>query len=331
VSDFYKSKRVVVTGGTGFVGSHFAESLLELGATVVVPVHDRPLPIEHDGIETISCDLESEKDAFRICEGADYLLHCAGPVGAAGVGPEKLMHGISRGLSLLTKTLHAAWAQKVKRVLIFGSSTGYPALDHPVKEEEFWTGDVDPGYFGYGWMRRYMERVGEFMQNESDTDVTIVRPVAIYGPRDNFDPKTCHVISALINRAVSGEDPYVVWGKSSVVRDFLHVKDFVRGSLLALEKLPGAEPINIAYGKQTTVGEVVEAILKAAGRDDLAVQYDETKPTALPFRMADTTKAQVLLGFKPSISLEEGLADTVAWYKENQRLERVKSSLAHCE
>lgn len=318
MSNYYKDKRVVVTGGTGFVGGYFVEALLELGAQVVVPVHNRPLTVGNDRIEAIPCDLEVEEDALKICEGADCLFHCAGPVGAAGIGPEKLMHGISKGLSLLMKTLHAAWVKKVGRVLIFGSSTGYPALDHPVKEDEFWTGDVYPGYLGYGWMRRYMERVGEFMQRDSDTDVTIVRPVAIYGPRDNFDPKTCHVIPALINRAVAGENPYVVWGKADVVRDFLHVKDFVRGCLLAMEKLPCAEPVNIAYGKQTTVGEVVEAILKAAGREDAIVEYDETKPTALPFRMADTTKAREELGFEPSISLEEGLADTVSWYKKTR-------------
>jgi GDP-L-fucose synthase len=315
MSDFFENKRVVVTGGTGFVGSYFVEQLLDLGAHVVVPVHERPMTMTHERIETIPCDLENEDDALAVCQGADCVIHCAGPVGAAGIGPEKLMHGISRGLSLLMKTLHAAWAGKAGRVLIFGSSTGYPPLDHPVKEEEFWTGDVYPGYFGYGWMRRYMERVGEFMQRDSETDVTIIRPVAIYGPRDNFDPKTCHGIPALINRAVAGEDPFVVWGRADVVRDFLHVKDFVRGCLLALEKLPGADPVNIAYGKQTTVGEVVEAILKAAGREDAVVEYDETKPTALPFRMADTTKAREVLGFEPSISLEQGLADTVNWYK----------------
>ena len=318
MSDLFANSRIVVTGGSGFVGSHFVDALLDRGARVLIPVHQTTPAVDHPNCTFIPADLTSETEALKVCEGADCLMHCAGPVGASGVGAEKAMHGIVQGLVLLGRTLHAAWAQGVKRVLIFGSSTGYPELDHPVREEEFWSGDVYPGYLGYGWMRRYLEKLGEYVQRESSTQVTIVRPVAVYGPRDNFDPASCHVIPALIRRAVEGENPYVVWGRGDVVRDFLHIRDFVRGSLLALERLPGADPVNIACGRRTTVAEVVAAILKATGREDLEVRFDESRPTALPFRMADTSKARELLGFEPEISLEEGLRETVRWFVENR-------------
>ncbi len=315
--DFYAGKKVLVTGGTGFVGSHFVDLLIDRGASVRVSMHERPLHRQHPAIETVQADLSVEADALRACEGVDYVVHCAGAATGVGVSPAGKMRGIAINITLAAQVLHAVWAQKVKRLLVFGSSTGYPALDHPVAEDEFWTGDVYPGYFGYGWMRRYTELLGEFVQRDSGTEVTIVRPVAVYGPRDCFDPACCHVVPALIRRAVKGESPFTVWGSSEVVRDFLHIKDLVRGSLMALEKMPGADPVNIAYGKKTTVGQLVEAVLRAAGRAETEIIYDTTKPTALPFRMADTSKAKARLGFEPAISLEEGIAETVQWYVDN--------------
>lgn len=315
--NFFTGKRVLVTGGTGFVGGHFAEALHELGARVRVTVHTRPPYAASLPFECVRADLTREEDALAACEGMDLLVHCAGAALGVGVGSAGKMRGITDNVILAARVFHAAWAQGVGRMLVFGSSTGYPALDHPVREEEFWSADVYPGYFGYGWMRRYTERLAEFVQRESATAVTLVRPVAIYGPRDNFDPASSHVVPALIRRAVAGETPFTVWGAGTVVRDFLHVRDFVRGSLLAFERLPGADPVNIAYGAPTTIADVVAAILKAAGRPDCPVIYDATKPTALPFRMADTAKARRLLDFAPQIGLEQGIADTVDWFKGN--------------
>ncbi|MFC1653097.1 NAD-dependent epimerase/dehydratase family protein [Planctomycetota bacterium] len=322
---FYHSKVVLVTGGTGFVGTHFVEHLLKLGAKVRVPVHLRPLRIEDPNLEGISADLCQEDDALRMCEGIDYLVHCAGATGGVGVDSAGLMGGVAGNIIPAVVTFQAAWKQGVKRLLLFSSSTGYPALDHPVKEDEFWTGDVYPGYLGYGWMRRYMECLGQFIDRDSETRVTLVRPTATYGPHDNFDSNTSHVIPGLIRRAMASEDPFVVWGSPKVVRDFLYVKDLVHGSLLALEKLPGADPVNIGYGREITIQHLVESVLQAVGYGTDNIIYDESKPTALPFRLADTSKAKRLLGFEPTVTLEQGLAETVAWYKRNVRSQTVSA------
>ena len=312
---FYKGKLILVTGGTGFVGSHFVEELLRQGACVRVPVHLRPLRIREDRVETVEVDLTRQEDCLRVCRGVDYVVHAAGSVSAAGVTVSNPMTAITANLILTAQMLQAAWTEKVERFLLFSSSTGYPTADYPVKENEFWSGPPHPSYFGYGWMRRYLERMGEFVHSRSETKVAIVRPTAVYGRHDDFDPVTSHVIPALIRRAVAKEDPFVVWGSPDVVRDFLHITDLVRGSLLLLEKHAECDPVNIGYGEAVMIGQVVGLILEATGHRDAKVEFDESKPTTIPFRMADIAKAREVLGFAPMVALEEGLRETVEWYR----------------
>jgi GDP-L-fucose synthase len=203
--------------------------------------------------------------------------------------------------------------------VIFSSHTGYPPFEHPVKEEEYWIAAPHEFYFGYGWMRRYLERIGEFTASKSKTKVAIVRPSAPYGVWDNFDLATCHVIPALIRKAVEKQDPYVVWGSGKEVRDFIYIKDFVKGCLLLLEKNPNADPTNIASGQSVTIKKVVDIILKAADHEDARVVYDASKPTAIPKRMIDNSKARKELGFELDYTLEEGLTETVKWYQKMRK------------
>jgi GDP-L-fucose synthase len=313
---YFHGKNVLVAGGTGFVGREFVEQLLRAGASVRVTRHRRPGPWQAGEVEYADGDLVDEQFCRQACRGADIVIHAAGAVSAAGVtvgaGP---MAPITTNLILTSRLLQAAWEEKVGQFLLFSSSTGYPVAEHAVAEDEFWDGPTHPSYFGYGWMRRYFERMGEFVHQRSDTKVTIVRPTATYGRHDDFDPRTSHVIPALIRRAVAKENPFVVWGKADVVRDFLHISDLIRGSLLALEHLPNCEPVNIGSGRPITIGEIVEATLAAAGHDDAEVVYDESKPTTIPFRLADTAKAAGRIGFEPVLDLAAGLKDTVEWYR----------------
>lgn len=313
---FYQGKRVLVTGGTGFVGLHFVQELLRQGAQVRVPLHQRPLLIRDERIETIQADLTREEDCRRAARGMQYVFHAAGAVSAAGVTASNPMSAITTNLVLTAQMLQAAWTEGVERFQVFGSSTGYPAADHPIMEEEMWSGPTYPAYFGYGWMRRYLERISEFVVSKSPMKIALVRPSAVYGRHDNFDPATSHVIPALIRRAVMKENPYVVWGSGDEVRDFLHVTDLVRGCLLMLEHHATCDPINIGYGEAVTVKQVLAIILRAAGHEGAELRFDTTKPSTIPFRMVDTSKARQLLGFKRTVSLEAGLADTVRWYQE---------------
>ena len=312
---FYRNKKVLVTGGTGFVGTHIVQELLKQEAKVRVSIHNRPLIVQDERIETVTADLDRLDDCKKAAEGVDYVFHAAGSVGAAGVTKSAIMASIAQNLVLNAYMLEAAWEAGVSRFLIYSSSTGYPVADHAVKEEEMWSGPTHPAYFGYGWMRRYLERLAEFVATNSSMKLAIVRPSAVYGRYDNFNPVGSHVIPSLIRRAIAKESPFVVWGTGEEVRDFLHISDFARGSLLTLEKYAEADAVNIGYGRVVTIKDIVRLVLQATGYDTAQVIFDSTKPTTIPFRMVDISKAERILNFKPEIHLEDGIRDTVKWYQ----------------
>jgi GDP-L-fucose synthase len=183
-----------------------------------------------------------------------------------------------------------------------------------------WSAPPPPVYFGYGWMRRYLEILGEFVSLKSDMKIAICRPTAVYGRHDDFKPDTSHVIPALIRRAVRKENPFVVWGNGNELRDFLHINDLVRGCLMLLQQYAVCDPLNIGYGKSVSIKEIVNILIKAAGHEHAKIEYDSSKPTTIPVRIVDTEKAKKILGFQPEITLEEGLIDTTQWFLRSEIL-----------
>jgi GDP-L-fucose synthase len=310
---FFASRLSLVTGGAGFIGTHLANALLEQGGRVRLALHQRAPIVSDPRIETVHADLTRQEDSLKAMRGVDLVFHAAGAASGVGAGADQAMAGITTNLNLTAQVLQAAWTAGVERILIFSSSTVYPARDHPVREDEA-EGVPHPSYLGYGRMRRYFEHLAEFVASRSGVKVALVRPTAVYGPHDNFDPTTSHVVAALVRRAVAKLDPFEVWGTGDEVRDFLHVEDFARGCLLTMEKHAACDPINIGYGTPVTIRRVVEIILAAAGHGNADVRFDASKPTTIPVRLVDTSKARRLLGFEPRVSIESGVADLVRWY-----------------
>ncbi len=311
----YRGGAALVTGGTGFLGSHIVQELLTRGANVRVPINRRALRIQDPKIETIAADLSREEDCRTVARGVDWVFHAAGPGGSAGKSALDAMEGIRTNLVLASQMLHAAWAEGVDRFLMLSSTTVYPPADYPITEEEAWDGPTHPSYFGYGWMHRYLERLCEFVASRSTMRIALVRAGAVYGQWDNFDPKASHVVPALIRKAVEKQDPYEVWGTGEDIWDFLHVTDLAQGCLLMLEKYAECDPVNLGSGRGTAIKDLVRVILEAAGHEEARVEFSASKPTTSPVRLVDVSKAGMTLGFKPKMDLEEGIADTLRWYQ----------------
>ena len=316
MTNFYNGKTVAVAGGSGFIGTHYINKLLEYGANVVTHTHVRPLQINDNRIKVIEClDLEKLEDCYKLVDGADYVVHAGGRICHPASVPTDIQVS-TQNIKVTGNLLEASHKSSVKGFLDLNSSTGYPDIREPLKEEEFWTDEPHSKYFGYGWMRRYREKLMEHVSRFSEMKIALARGTAIYGPNDNFDLKTCHVVPALIKRVLTGEDPFEVWGSPDVVRDFLYVEDVVRAGLLVLEKGNSMDPYNVGSGEAITIGDIVNAILKATGKTP-EVFYDASKPTTIPFRMVSTEKLENELGFQKQYTFEQGIAETVKWYKEN--------------
>ena len=318
MDNFFQDKNIVVTGGSGFVGSHYLVELLNRGAKVKTHTHNKPLQIKDNRIEVIeNIDLTKLDDCFKLIEGADYVVHSGGQIAHPSTVPTDIQISM-QNILVLGNTLEASYKSGVKRFLDLNSSTGYPDKRYPIKEEEFWDEEPYKSYFGYGWMRRYREKLMEHVSKFSKMEIALTRGTAIYGPYDNFNPKTCHVVPALIKRVLDNEDPFIVWGTSDVVRDFLYVKDVMKAALLVLEKGESMRPYNVGSGIAITVGDIVNAILKATNKNPKVI-FDETKPTTIPFRMVNTERIKNELGFIPDYTFEGGIKETVDWYIKNNK------------
>jgi GDP-L-fucose synthase len=314
--NYFDGKTVLVTGGTGFVGTNFVKELSNFNLKIIVPIHKRELSFKSKKIHTINADLTNIDDCLKVCQNVDYIFHAAGMVSAARMTVNNPMTAISTNLIVTLRILEAAMKQNVKKILLFSSgTTGYPKYNHAVSEEEMFNDDPAEIYYGYGWSRRYTELLGNFASKKSNLKVAICRPTGVYGSYDDFDPSTSHVIPALIKRAIDKENPYVVWGDGEEIRDFLHVRDLVRGCFLLLEKNANSDPVNIGSGKEYKIKDIVKTILNLTNNKDVNIEFDNTKPTTIPVRKVNVDKAKKLLGFEMKISLEDGLKETIDWYK----------------
>jgi GDP-L-fucose synthase len=247
----------------------------------------------------------------------DYVIHCAGEVAHPSSVPTDVQISLKQ-LNLIGNVLESCAINKVKRFLDLNSSTGYPDIRRPITEDEYWVDEPYKSYYGYGWMRRYREKLMEHVSKFSGLEIALARCTAIFGPHDNFNLKNCHVVPALIKRVLSDENPFTAWGSPDVVRDFLYVKDVVDGALLILEKGESMKPYNLGYGGGITIGEILDTILKVTNKTP-EVMWDDSKPTTIPFRAVSTDRIKNELGFEPNYTFENGIRETIEWYIDNEK------------
>lgn len=322
MKQFWENKKVLVTGGTGFIGSHVVEKLVDRGAVVTVLDNLQNGKIKNidylDGrVNFIHGDCTDLKDSLKACKNQEVVMNLAARVG--GIEYNRLHQAtmLRDNLNIATTMMEAARLEGVERFLAVSSACVYPRdCKVPTPESEGFVSEPEPTNGGYGWAKRMSEALGKYYAEEYGMKVGIVRPYNCYGPRDHFDPKTSHVIPALIKRVFDGENPVVVWGSGKQTRAFLYVEDLAEGMILAIGKYPIPDPINLGTDEEVSIKDLISMIVSFSGKNS-KIQFDTTKPDGSLRRNSDNTKAKEKTGFYSKMNLKDGLKKTIDWYKKS--------------
>lgn len=311
----YSGAQVLVTGGTGMIGRPLVDMLIAAGADVRIAALDDPARANPEA-EFMNGDLTDWDFCAKAVNGVDMVFHLAGIKGAAGLSEQRPASFMVPLLLFNTMVMESARRAGVERLLYTSSIAVYEPAARFV-EDEAWNGPPHHGDRFPAWAKRMGELQAEAYKIEYGWDkIAIVRPANVYGPGDDFSP-TGMVIPSLIRRVADGENPLVVWGDGSTVRDFIHARDVAYGMMLALEKGADCTPINLGSGSGVAIKDLVEVLVDIV--DDLnEVRWDTDKPTGEPVRLMDLTRAREKIGFAPQVSLREGVEETYNWYLENR-------------
>ncbi len=342
---FWQDKRVIVTGGAGFLGSFLVEKLVERGAgEILVPrIEQYNLVCGADITRLLDeAMLPAEKlpAHLRLTNGKPghpqtafdpaklVILHLAARVGGIGANREKPAEFFYDNLMMGVELMHQAWRMGAGKFVALGTVCAYPKFTPvPFREEELWNGYPEETNAPYGLAKKMLLVQSQAYRQQYGFNSIFLLPVNLYGPRDNFDPASSHVIPALIRKCFEaearGEKEMVVWGDGSPTREFLYVEDAAEGILLAAEGYNGSEPVNLGSGNEISIRALAETIARLTGFSGRLV-WDTSKPNGQPRRGLDVSRAENLFGFKARTSFEEGLRRTIDWY----RRERGKGTLS---
>lgn len=323
-NDFWKGKRVIVTGGAGFLGSFVIEKLKEHGATdIFVPrIEDYDLT-DRDSIE------QMYKDALEDGFNAKNLLiiHLAANVGGIGANREHPAEFFYDNLMMGVQLMHQAWQRGVGKFVAIGTVCAYPKFTPvPFKEDDLWIGYPEETNAPYGLAKKMMLVQAQAYRQQYGFNAIYLLPVNLYGPRDNFNLQTSHVIPALIRKAIKaqerGDKELVAWGDGSPTREFLYVEDAADGIVTAAEKFNSPEPVNLGSGYEISIKDLTEMIIRLTGFKGKLV-WDTSKPNGQPRRGLDVSRAKEYFGWQAQVSFEEGMRRTIEWFKVNK--EKIES------
>jgi len=304
---YFKGKGVLVTGGTGLIGRPVVEMLQRAGAHVTAVSLDR-LEVP-DGVTHVFGDITDRSLCLKLTKDQDAVCHLAGIKGSAKVTEKRLASHFIPTLLMNINILDACRANNVGKV-VYTSSIGAYAATEVFREEDYRLDSIPMDFAG--WAKRMAElQIHAYKVEYNLTNFAIVRPSNVYGPGDNFDPENAMVIPSLMCRIYRKEDPLVVWGDGSAVRDFAFSRDVAEGVILALYHGTGGGFVNLGSGRETSVRELVETLQSFL---DFRYEFDAGKPSGFPKRVMDITQARRRIGYDPTTPLAEGLKLTWEWF-----------------
>jgi len=313
MNNFFADKRVVVTGGAGFLGGFIVDGLGKRGCKhILVP------KIE-------DYDLVDIKDIVRMYDemAPDIVIHLAAVVGGIGANREHPGEFFYKNLMMGVQLIEQGRLRNIEKFVAIGTVCAYPKFTPvPFKEDDIWDGYPEETNAPYGLAKKMLLVQSQAYRQEYGFNSIFLLPVNLYGPGDNFDPSSSHVIPALIKKCVdavdAGADYIECWGSGSASREFVYVADAAEGILLGAERHNGPEPVNIGAGMEISIKDLVELIAELTGFTG-EIRWDRSKPDGQPRRCLDVSRAKELFGFEAATDFRHGLEATIGWYKKNRR------------
>jgi len=309
--NYWEGKRVVVTGGSGFLGSRLVEKLKSKSpAEIFVPRKKQYDLVQNDDVRRLYHDTQPH-----------IVLHLAAEVGGIGANRANPATFFYNNLMMGVQAMEQARQHGVEKFVAIGTICAYPKFTPvPFKEEDLWNGYPEETNAPYGLAKKMLLVQAQAYRQQYGFNSIFLLPVNLYGPGDNFNPETSHAIPAIIKKCVDavrrGDSKIVLWGTGAATREFLHVDDAADGILLAAERYNDSEPVNIGAGAEIAIKDLAHLIARLTGFMGQIV-WDATKPDGQPRRMLDTSRAEKLFGFRARVAFEEGLNQTIAWYKNS--------------
>jgi GDP-L-fucose synthase len=310
-SSAWSKRRVVVTGGAGFLGSRVVAQLRQRGVSdIFVP-------------RSSSLDLMERENCREAVKNADLVIHMAAVVGGIGFNRENPATLFYQNLMMGAQLMEEARLAGVKKFVSIGTVCAYPKFTPvPFQEDDLWNGYPEETNAPYGLAKKMLLVQGQAYRQQYGFNAIYLLPVNLYGPGDNFDPRSSHVIPALIRKIVEAREsnaPYVeVWGDGSASREFLYVEDAAEGIALAAENYEGSEPVNLGSGREISIKELVSVITALIGYKG-QIRWDTSKPNGQPRRSLDVSRAEKEFGFRAQTDFQEGLRKTVEWWAATRR------------
>jgi GDP-L-fucose synthase len=311
MTDFFKDRRIAVTGGAGFLGKYVVEGLKKRGCKNILV----PLIEEYDFVQLQ--DVKRMYDTMK----PDIVIHLAAVVGGIGANKEHPGKFFYENLMMGVQLIEQGWQRGIEKFVAIGTVCAYPKFATvPFKEDDLWNGYPEETNAPYGLAKKMLLVQSQSYRQEYGFNSIFLLPVNLYGPGDNFNPQSSHVIPALIKKCVdavkAGDDYIECWGSGSASREFIYAADAAEGILLATEFYNGPEPVNIGAGFEITIKDLVEKIVKLTGFKG-QIRWDKSKPDGQPRRCLDTSRAKKLFGFQAKTDFDTGLKQTIEWYKKN--------------
>mgnify|MGYP001112133789 FL=1 len=308
----WAEKQICVTGGAGFLGSHLIKDLRSRGAeNIFIPkIEDYDL-VDRDAIKRMLQDSDP-----------DVIIHLAAHVGGIGANREHPAEFFYDNLMMGVQLMHQAYERGVEKFVAIGTVCAYPKFTPvPFKEDDLWIGYPEETNAPYGLAKKMLLVQSQAYRDQYGYNSIFLLPVNLYGPGDNFDPRSSHVIPAIIRKCVEAKeadkDHIVVWGDGSPTREFIYVTDAARGIALATERYNESLPVNLGSGFEISIKDLAEKIAKMTGFEGDFV-WDTSKPNGQPRRALDTSRAKKKFGFEARVDFDEGLQKTIDWYGEHR-------------